>query len=98
MASTGVSVSDNAVAKFTEFKKSSNSIKFIVFKIEGPEIVVEHESDSSDFDAFIQLLPANDCRYAIYKMDFTTNDGRPGTKLASISWCDFYFSSAVTIL
>lgn len=32
------------------------------------------------------MLPADDCRYAIFDMDFTTNDGRPGNKLVSISW------------
>ena len=38
------------------------------------------------FDEFLALLPADDCRYAIYDMNFTTTDGRPGNKLVSIAW------------
>jgi cofilin len=38
------------------------------------------------FDDFIKLLPENDCRYALYDFAFTTNDGRPTTKLCMISW------------
>jgi len=84
--STGVTVSDASVAAFTEFKKQSNSTKFLIFKIEGPSIVTEHSSESADFNEFMTLLPTNDCRYAVYKMDFTTTDGRPNTKIASIAW------------
>jgi cofilin len=40
----------------------------------------------ASFDAFIEEFPADDCRYAIYDMNFTTNDGRPANKLVSISW------------
>jgi cofilin len=86
MASTGVSVSDAAIADFNEFKKSSNKTKFLIFKIESGSIVKEHASESASFDEFIALLPADDCRYAVYKMDFTTTDGRPNTKLVSIAW------------
>ncbi len=86
MAATGVTVADAAVATFTEFKKQSHTGRFIIFKIEGPQIVVEAESEDANFDNFTALLPENECRYALYKMDFTTNDGRPGTKLANISW------------
>ncbi len=85
MASTGVSVSDSAIADFNEFKKSSNKTKFLIFKIDG-SIVKEHASESGNFDEFVALLPSDDCRYAVYKMDFTTNDGRPNTKLVSIAW------------
>lgn len=79
-------MSDNATAEFTEFKKQSNTTKFIIFKIENGSIVLEQKSEDADFNTFVNALPENDCRYAVYKMDFTTNDGRPGTKLASISW------------
>ncbi len=87
MASTGVSVSDSAIAQFNEFKKSSNKTPFLIFKIDNGSIVVEHSApDSGNFDEFIALLPADECRYGVFKMDFTTTDGRPGTKLVSIAW------------
>ena len=86
MASTGVSVSDQCINQFNEFKKQSNPLKFITFKIDKGVIVSEHVSESSSFEEFIGLLPADDCRYAVYKMEFTTNDGRPGEKIVSIAW------------
>ena len=87
MASTGVSVSDAAIADYNEFKKSSNKAKFLIFKINSGSIVREHSGeDSTTFEDFLQLLPADDGRYAVYKMDFTTADGRPNTKLVSITW------------
>lgn len=84
--STGVGVHDDAVAEFTEFKKQSNSTRFMIFNITDGKIVVQERSEESDFEKFLDALPANDCRYALYKCDFTTNDGRPGTKLVYVAW------------
>ena len=90
MAATGVSVTDEVTAQFAEFKKSSNKILFIIYKIEdlskGP-IVAEYTSGENEpFQSFLDKLPADDCRYAIYNMDFTTTDGRPTNKLVNIAW------------
>jgi cofilin len=41
----------------------------------------------------VAALPADDCRYALYDMDFTTTDGRPANKLVFISWCVNHHSS-----
>lgn len=84
--STGVGCSDASVADFTEFKKQSNSTRYVIFKIDNGVIVTEKQSDNADFADFLASLPTNDCRYAVYKMDFTTSDGRPNTKIASIAW------------
>jgi hypothetical protein len=34
----------------------------------------------------VAAMPSDDCRYALYDMDFTTTDGRPANKLVFISW------------
>ncbi len=60
--------------------------KFIIYKIEGGTIVSEQKSESADFEEFIAAFPPNECRYAIYDMDFTTNDGRAGNKLVLVAW------------
>jgi len=87
MAATGVSVADAVVEQFTDFKKSSNKTTFITYKIDNGQIVTEHTSGEGEtFESFLSFLPADDCRYAIYSMDFTTTDGRPANKLVSISW------------
>jgi cofilin len=88
--STGVSVHDDAIAKYSEFKKSSNASRFIIFKIEDGKVVVDGEmSESPVYEDFLNRLPADDCRYAVYKKDYTTNDGRSQTKLVFISWLVF---------
>lgn len=85
--STGVTMSDAATADFNEFKKQSNKTLFLVFAIQNGTIVTEHTAGpDANFTSFMGLLPAEDCRYAVYKMDYTTSDGRPNTKLVSISW------------
>lgn len=87
MASTGVTVADTVVAAFNEFKKASNPNKFIFFEINGKEIVITHTSGSTEtYEDFLSMLPADGCRYAVYKMDFTTNDGRPNQKIVNVSW------------
>lgn len=60
--------------------------KFVVYKIEGGLIVKDTESESANFDDFLSSLPPDDCRYAVYDMDFTTTDGRPGNKLVMVAW------------
>lgn len=91
MAATGVSVSDDVVSQFNEMKLGRlKDVKFIIYKIDKIDkvdtIVMEQTGSSDDFDTFLPLLPENDCRYAIFDMNFTTNDGRPGNKLVFISW------------
>uniref|UniRef100_A0A7S3HC02 ADF-H domain-containing protein n=1 Tax=Spumella elongata TaxID=89044 RepID=A0A7S3HC02_9STRA len=86
--STGVTVDDAVVEQFAEFKKASNKNIFIIYKIDNDTKIVSETAsgETEDFNAFLTHLPENDCRYALYKMDFTTSDGRPSTKLVSIAW------------
>mmetsp|Transcript_14503 Transcript_14503/g.13108 ORF Transcript_14503/g.13108 Transcript_14503/m.13108 type:complete len:139 (+) Transcript_14503:35-451(+) len=86
MASTGVTVSDSVVNQFNDLKLGRFKAKYIIYKIEGGLIVTEKVGESEKFDDFIASFPEDDCRYAIYDMNFTTTDGRPGNKLVSISW------------
>ena len=86
MAATGVSVHDDAINEFNDMKLKRIKAKFIIYKIDGPNIISEQQSESDDFDTFLAALPPDDCRYAIYDMDFETNDGRPGNKLVMVAW------------
>ena len=85
-AATGVSVHDDAINEFNDMKLKRIKAKFIIYKIDGPNIISEQKSESDDFDTFLAALPPDDCRYAIYDMDFETNDGRPGNKLVMVAW------------
>jgi len=86
MAATGVSVADTVIAEFNDVKLGRIKAKYLIYKIEGGVIVTERTGEDESFEAFVGLLPPDDCRYAIYDMNFTTTDGRPGNKLVSITW------------
>lgn len=86
MAATGVTCSAELVAEYEMFKKSSNTLKFIVCKIEDGKVVLEHKSEDEDYQKFIELLPENDGRFCVYKCKFTLDDDRVNEKLVFISW------------
>jgi cofilin len=81
-----VTVSDAVVNQFNELKLHRIPIKFAIYKIDGEHIVGDVESESDSFDEFLQAFPPDDCRYAVYDMNFTTTDGRPGNKLVLVTW------------
>ena len=86
MAATGVSVDDAVIAQFNDVKLGKIKAKFVTYKIVDGTIVTDRVGMSETFDEFVGLLPPDDCRYIMYDMDFTTNDGRPGNKLVFITW------------
>ena len=87
MSATGVSLQDEAVAAFNIFKKEGNKSKYMIFVVQDKKtIMVEKESDSDDFEEFMGHLPENDGRYAVYKVDLKSTDGRDMNKLCFISW------------
>ena len=77
---------DDAIAEYNDLKLRKIKAKFIIYKIDGGNIISEQKSESDNFDDFIAALPPDDCRYAIYDMDYQTNDGRPGNKLVMVAW------------
>lgn len=51
------------------------------------EIQIEHRGDSSTaYEAFLDLLPNDDCRYAVVDFAYQTDDGRPQNKLVFVNW------------
>ena len=62
--------------------------QYIIYAIVDGSIVTEKvgSDKSASFESFVDSLPADDCRYAVYDKSFTTKDGRPANKLVSISW------------
>ena len=61
---SGMPVNESCVTTFNELKLR-HTCKWIVFKIDHDEIVVEKKGDG-DASALKKELPANDCRYAVY--------------------------------
>ncbi|XP_019445297.1 PREDICTED: actin-depolymerizing factor 7-like [Lupinus angustifolius] len=85
-AASGMAVQDECKLKFQELK-AKRSHRFIVFKIEQQQIVVEKVGDSSEsYDDFQASLPADECRYAVYDFDFVTDENCQKSKIFFTAW------------
>ena len=63
-ASTPLPVNKSCVTTFNEFK-SRQSCKWIIFKVDNDEIVVEKKGEGNAF-VLKRKFPSFDCRYAVY--------------------------------
>ncbi|XP_072058260.1 uncharacterized protein [Arachis hypogaea] len=85
-AASGMAVNDACKLKFLELKAKRN-YRFIVFRIENQEVVVEKlGSPDETYDDFTASLPANECRYAVFDFDFTTDENCQKSKIFFIAW------------
>ncbi|KAL2556061.1 Actin-depolymerizing factor 7 [Forsythia ovata] len=85
-SASGMAVLDECKLKFLELKVKRN-YRYIVFKIENQEVVVEKLGNPQDgYDDFTASLPANECRYAVYDFDFTTNENCQKSKIFFVAW------------
>ncbi|KAI1073067.1 hypothetical protein LB507_008986 [Fusarium sp. FIESC RH6] len=87
MASSGVRVNSGCVDTYQDLRMKK-AYKFITFSIshDRSEIVVDHTSESSDWDDFIQSLPENEPRYAVYDFGYEGSDGEAKNKLVFVNW------------
>ncbi|KAI7871815.1 hypothetical protein BDF14DRAFT_1759204 [Spinellus fusiger] len=78
--STGVAISDECIPFYTDFKLRKK-YKFIIFKLsdDNKEVVVEKKEEAGDYNSFLECLPANEPRYAVYDFDYE----KPGEGLRS---------------
>jgi cofilin len=63
-------------------------LRYYVYKIEDKKtIVIESKGDvTKTYQDLCEVLPDDDCRYALVDLSFTTVDGRPTSKLVLITW------------
>ncbi|GMY07152.1 actin-depolymerizing factor 7-like [Fagus crenata] len=81
-----MAVSDECKLKFSELKTKRN-YRFIIFKIENQEVVVEKVgSPDETYEDFNESLPADECRYAVYDFDFITDENCQKSKIFFIAW------------
>ncbi|XP_031283923.1 actin-depolymerizing factor-like [Pistacia vera] len=83
-----MAVNDECKLKFLELKAKRNH-RFIVFKIEEQiqQVTVEKVgSPEETYDDFTNSLPANECRYAVFDFDFTTEENVQKSKIFFIAW------------
>ncbi|CAL0311420.1 unnamed protein product [Lupinus luteus] len=87
-AASGMAVQDECKLKFQELK-AKRTHRFIVFKIEQQQIVVEKVGGSAEsYDDFQASLPADECRYAVYDFDFVTDENCQKSKIFFIACND----------
>lgn len=50
------------------------------------EIVVEKTSEDTDYDRFVEDLPEEECRWAIYDFEFEKEGAGKRNKIVFVSW------------
>ncbi|KAL1540160.1 Actin-depolymerizing factor 10, variant 2 [Salvia divinorum] len=87
-SASGIAVDDACKLNFLELKAKRN-FRYIVFKLDdGLQQVVVEKAGGQD-ETLIDLnnsLPADDCRYAVYDYDFTTDENCRKSKIFFIAW------------
>jgi cofilin len=83
-----MAVNDGCKLRFLELK-AKRSHRFIVFKIEEKtqQVVVETLGEpQQSYDDFTASLPIDECRYAVYDFDFTTDENVQKSKIFFVAW------------
>jgi cofilin len=90
MAASGVSVQDAVVTEFNNIK-IGHKYTYIQMRITADlkEIEVEKtvESGAETYEQFVQQLPADECRYAVYDFHFDTGKAGQREQLIFVVWC-----------
>ncbi|XP_022147301.1 actin-depolymerizing factor 6-like [Momordica charantia] len=87
-SASGMAVHDECKLKFLDLK-AKRKYRFIVFKIEEniQQVTVDKVGGHNEtYDDFIASIPANECRYAVFDFDFTTDENCQKSKIFFISW------------
>jgi cofilin len=90
MAASGVTVQDTVVTEFNNIKiKHMHSYVQMKLTADLREIEVEKmvPAGTGSYEEFVQQLPADDCRYAIYDFHFDTGKAGSREQLIFIVWC-----------
>lgn len=69
--------------------KLGKKFKFIIFTLNDKktEIVVDETSQDADYDVFLEKLPENECKYAIYDFEYEIGGGEgKRSKIVFFTW------------
>jgi cofilin len=86
-----VAVNEECVKAFQELR-AERAHRFVVYKLDDDlqQVVVDKVGGvESKFDDLTAALPADDCRYAVYDLEFIADDSvgdTPRSKIFFISW------------
>ncbi|KAL0236977.1 hypothetical protein PCE1_000374 [Barthelona sp. PCE] len=85
---TGIPVDNECVSSFTSMKMQRTN-KFITFKIADDQSAIVTDvmgGPDATHEDFINALPMNEARYAVYHLNYETKDGLPASKHIFIIW------------
>ncbi|KAM0069236.1 putative actin-depolymerizing factor domain, ADF/Cofilin, ADF-H/Gelsolin-like domain superfamily [Helianthus debilis subsp. tardiflorus] len=86
-AASGMAVHDDCKLRFQELKAKRN-YRFVTFKIEDQQVTIDKIGGPNEtYDDFTLSLPVNECRYAVFDFDFTTDENVQKSKIFFITWC-----------
>ncbi|RLV86953.1 Cofilin [Meyerozyma sp. JA9] len=81
-------VADESLTAFNDLKLGKK-FKFIIFALNDKktQIIVEETSTDQDYEAFLEKLPENECKYAIYDFEYEIS-GSEGkrSKIVFFTW------------
>ncbi len=90
MANTGVKLEPSVITLYEAFKKVDNPGRYMKLKIDEETkktVILDGEpSTDSNYENLRASLNDQEPRFIVYKMKFTTTDGRENEKLVLISW------------
>lgn len=69
--------------------KLGKKAKFVIYALNDKktEIVVKETSADADYDSFLEALPENDCRYAVYDFEYELSNGEgKRSKIVFYTW------------
>ncbi|KFK30636.1 hypothetical protein AALP_AA6G007700 [Arabis alpina] len=87
-SASGMHVNDECKLKFLELK-AKRTYRYIVFTIDetAQQVLIEKLGNPEEtYDDFTNSMPENECRYAVYDFDFTTEDNCQKSKIFFIAW------------
>lgn len=83
-----VTVADESLTAFNDLKLG-RKYKFVIFTLndEKTQIVIEQTSTEQEYDAFLEKLPENECRYAVYDFEYDIGGGEgKRSKIVFFTW------------
>ncbi|KAL0080182.1 hypothetical protein J3Q64DRAFT_1753084 [Phycomyces blakesleeanus] len=85
--STGVAVSDECIDLYSEFKLRKK-YKYIIFKLadDNKEIIVEKKAETGNYEDFLECLPSDEPRYAVYDFEYEKPGEGQRSKITFYAW------------
>jgi len=85
---TGVTTDERVGKFYSQFKLNTDKRSYALFRIQdGKTIELEKVSEENEtFFSFKEQFKPFECKYSLWKQNYTTLDGRPTEKLVFISW------------